>query len=115
MESILVTLRKLSGIGAEYTHFDLDIITYANSVFAILAQAGVGPSEGFSISDDTAVWEDFLPEGGITLLMAKTYVQLKTKLMFDPPVNSSHLQALKESIAEYEWRLNVAADSSNEG
>lgn len=115
MESILVTLRKLAGIGAEYTHFDFDIITYANSVFAILAQAGVGPAEGFSISDESAVWDDFVPSGSIVHTMAKTYVSMKTKLVFDPPTNSSHLQALKESIAEYEWRLNVAADSNNEG
>lgn len=115
MESILVSIKKLLGVGAEYTHFDMDVITHVNSIFSILAQAGVGPAEGFSISDDSAVWDDFIPSGTTTHLMVKSYVFMKCKLIFDPPTNSAHLQALKESIAEYEWRLNVAADSSNEG
>lgn len=115
MESILDSIKKLLGIGAEYTHFDMDIIIHVNSIFSILTQAGVGPAEGFSISDDSAVWDDFIPSGELAHFMAKTYVFMKCKLIFDPPTNSSHLQALKESIAEYEWRLNVAADSSNEG
>lgn len=115
MESILESIKKLLGIGAEYTHFDMDVIIYVNSVFAILAQAGVGPEEGFSIVDDSTTWDDFVPSGSIVHTMVKTYVLMKTKLVFDPPTNSSHLKALEESIEEYEWRLNVAADSNNEG
>lgn len=115
MESILVSIKKLLGIVAEYTHFDMDIILHVNSVFSILTQLGVGPSEGFSIVDDSAVWDDFLSSEDKRFLMVRSYVYMKTKLVFDPPTNSSHLQALKDAIAEYEWRLNVAADSNNEG
>ena len=115
MESILVSIKKLLGIAAEYTHFDMDIILHVNSVFAILAQAGVGPAEGFSIMDESAVWDDFIPSDNRQFLMVKTYVFMKVKIVFDPPTNSSHLQALKEAISEYEWRLNVAADSNSEG
>lgn len=115
MESILTSIKKLLGIAAEYTHFDMDIILHVNSVFSILTQLGVGPSEGFSIIDDTAVWDDFISSDDRQFLMVRTYVYMKTKLVFDPPTNSSHLQALKDAVAEYEWRLNVAADHSNEG
>ena len=115
MESILVSIKKLLGIAAEYTHFDMDITLHVNSVFSILTQLGVGPAEGFSISDDSAVWDDFMSSDDKRFLMVRTYVYMKVKLVFDPPTNSSHLQALKDAISEYEWRLNVAADSNNEG
>lgn len=115
MESILVSIKKLLGIAAEYTHFDMDIILHVNSVFSILTQLGVGPTEGFSILDDSSVWDDFMSSDDKRFLMVRTYVYMKVKLVFDPPTNSSHLQALKDAINEYEWRLNVAADSNNEG
>ena len=62
MESILTSIKKLLGITEEYEHFDADLIMHINSVFMILRQLGVGPSEGFSIKDKDAVWNDFLSE-----------------------------------------------------
>ena len=62
-ESILTSIKKLLGITEEYTHFDADIIMHINTAFMILAQLGVGPQEGFSISDASAVWSDFLADG----------------------------------------------------
>ena len=62
MESILTSIKKLLGIAEEYEHFDPDLIMHINSVFSILTQLGVGPSEGFSIVDDGAVWSDFIPK-----------------------------------------------------
>ena len=61
-ESILTSIKKLLGITEEYTHFDADIIMHINSVFMILMQLGIGPANGFSISDDSAVWADFLSD-----------------------------------------------------
>ena len=52
MDSILTSVKKMLGIAEEYTHFDADLIMHINSVFMILAQLGVGPSEGFFIEDD---------------------------------------------------------------
>ena len=51
MESILQSVKKMLGIIPEYTNFDDDIIMHINSVFMILQQLGVGPKEGFAISD----------------------------------------------------------------
>ena len=62
MESILTSIKKLLGITEEYDQFDPDIIMHVNSVFMILTQLGVGPAEGFSIEDDTAVWTDFIQD-----------------------------------------------------
>ena len=114
MESILTSIKKLLGIAADYKHFDMDIIIHINSVFAILTQLGVGPSDGFSIENEFPIWDDFMSSEDKRFRMIKTYVYMKVKLVFDPPTNSSHLQALKDAVDEYEWRLNVAAESKSE-
>lgn len=51
-ESILTSIKKLLGIDESYTHFDPDLIMHINSVFSILRQMGVGPAEGFVITDE---------------------------------------------------------------
>ncbi len=110
MESILTSIKKLLGIGEDYTHFDADIIMHINSVFAVLTQLGVGPSEGFSIEDDLATWNKFLPDDP-RLNTVKSYMYMKVKLLFDPPSGSAHMEAMNRVIGEFEWRLNVAAES----
>lgn len=114
MESILTSVKKLLGPGADNNDFDMDIIIHINSAFAILTQLGVGPSEGFSIENEFPIWDDFISSEDKRFRMVKTYVYMKVKLVFDPPTNSSHLQALKDAVDEYEWRLNVAAESKSE-
>ena len=114
MESILTSTKKMLGIAEDYTAFDLDIITHINTAFSILTQLGVGPSEGFRIEDSYATWDDFMSSEDNRFLMVKSYLYAKVRLIFDPPTNSSHLQALKDSVDEYEWRMNVAAESKSE-
>lgn len=112
MESILTSTKKLSGLMNEYEHFDDDFIMYINSVFMVLNQLGVGPSEGFVITDESSTWHDFLPDDKDKLLResTKAYMGAKVRLQFDPPSNSSHLESLTRTINEYEWRLYVEAD-----
>ena len=110
MESILTSIKKLLGISEEYTHFDQDIIMHINSVFMILTQLGVGPSDGFFIEDKTLYWEDYISEPS-ELQAVKTYMYMKVRLLFDPPTSSAVMEALNRSISEFEWRLNVAAES----
>ena len=109
MESILTSIKKMLGIVEEYTHFDADLIMHINSVFAILTQIGVGPSEGFSIKDELSVWEDFVPENS-KLELIKSYTYMKVKLLFDPPLSSSVIESMNRIISELEWRIQVAAD-----
>lgn len=111
MDSILTSIKKMLGIAEEYTHFDDDLIMHINSVFSILTQIGVGPAEGFSISDEHATWDDFLgDEPNPKLNGVKTYVYQKVRLIFDPPVSSAHSTALSESIKEFEWRLHLESE-----
>ena len=111
MESILTSIKKLLGITEEYDQFDPDIIMHINSVFMILTQLGVGPAEGFSIEDDTAVWTDFIQDVK-KLESVKTYIYLKVKFAFDPPLSSAVIESMNRLINELEWRLNVAAEST---
>lgn len=109
MDSILTSVKKMLGIAEEYTHFDADLITHINSVFMILAQLGVGPSEGFFIEDDTATWDEFIQDKK-EINSVKSYVGLKVRLLFDPPTSSSQIDNANKLINELEWRLNSAGD-----
>lgn len=109
MESILTSIKKLLGIAEEYTHFDADLIMHINSVLSILTQIGVGPAEGFSIKDESSVWEDFVPENS-KLELIKSYTYMKVKLLFDPPLSSAVIESTNRIISELEWRIQVAAD-----
>lgn len=109
MESILTSIKKLLGIAADYEQFDTDIIIHINSAFSTLTQLGVGPSGGFVIQDETSTWSDFTADDP-KLEFVKTYIYLKVRLVFDPPTTGSVIEAIKQNISEYEWRLMIAAD-----
>ena len=111
MDSILTSIKKLLGISEEYEDFDPDIIMCINSVFSVLTQIGVGPKDGFSISNASATWNDYF-SGGTSMEAVRNYVAAKVRLMFDPPTSSSMMQALTSVISEFEWRLNVGCDTS---
>lgn len=110
MESILTSIKKLLGITKEYEHFDPDIIMHINSVFMILNQLGVGPEEGFRIEDEYATWDEFIPLDDLRFEAVKSYVHLKVRLLFDPPMSSAVMEAMNRMISELEWRLNFAAE-----
>lgn len=104
-ESILQSIKKLiGGIPANYTHFDEDVITQINTAFGRLYTLGVGPIDGFSIQDETAVWTDFMEDGPM-LNMCKTYVELKVRLYFDPPTLGTVLDKMQDQVNELEWVL----------
>lgn len=109
MESILTSIKKMLGIMEDYKHFDTDLIMHINSVFSILTQLGVGLDGGFSIKDENAVWADFILEEN-KLESVKSYVYLRVRMLFDPPMSSAVSESINRTISELEWRLNVEAD-----
>lgn len=110
MDSILTSIKKLLGIDEEYEQFDSDLIMHINSVFSVLMQLGVGPANGFSIEDGSATWNSFISDN-TKIEMVKSYVYLKVRLLFDPPTGSALIESINNQIKEFEWRLNVAAES----
>lgn len=108
-DSILDTVKKMIGFESEYTDFDLDLVVHINTAFLTLQQLGVGPTNGFMITSKADTWGSFL---GVdpNLNAVKTYIAQRVRLLFDPPTTSFAIDAIKESLKEIEWRLNVHAD-----
>lgn len=102
--SILKSTKKILGLDAGYTAFDLDVMTHINTCFFTLNQLGVGPAEGFMVESDDEEWEDFL-EVGPVLNAVKTYIYLRVRSIWDPPGTPHHISAMKDQITELEHRI----------
>lgn len=111
MESILTSIKKLLGIAESYKNFDTDIIIHINSALMVLNQLGVGPSQGFSIKDETNTWSEFIPEDRYDMESIKSYVYMKVRLLFDPPASSAAITSMEKMVSELEFRINVAAET----
>lgn len=110
MESVLDSVKKLLGLTPDYTEFDIDIIILINSTFGTLHQLGVGPVDGFEITDNTATWDSFL-FGDPRYNFVKQYVYLKVRLTFDPPSVGALLESMNNIVKELEWRINVLREN----
>lgn len=108
-DSILITIKKLLGIAADDTSFDVDVIVHINMAINVLLQLGVGPATGFSITGDTETWSDYISDMS-KLEMVKTYIYLKVKLVFDPPSSSRVIESMENQLKELDFRLNVQVD-----
>jgi len=108
MDSILDSVKSYLGIMADDTAFDTDILMAINAIMAVLNQLGVGPSDVFVVNGSEQTWSDLLgeePVGGV-----REYVNLRVKMLFDPSTNNQIMDALKEQIAEFEWRILAEVD-----
>jgi hypothetical protein len=109
-DSILATIKKMLGLDPSYTPFDQDVIVLINSTFMTLHQLGIGPKEGFHITDYSSKWSEFITNN-VNLRGVQEYVYMKVRMVFDPPGNSFVMEALKQQCQELEWRMNVQAES----
>lgn len=109
-ESILTSIKKLLGITEAVTVFDMDIAFHINTVFANLAQMGVGPKDefghniGFRLNSVDDKWSNFTNDDKL-IENVKTYVYIKVKMAFDPPTSSALIDAFNAQAKELEWRL----------
>lgn len=109
LDNILESVKQLSGVESNDDGFDEDVLIYINSTISTLHQLGV-ESDLYSVDEDSE-WSDYLPEGYL-LNMVKDYLSKKVRLKFDPPTGSA-FDALKQTIDELEWRINVEVDPNN--
>lgn len=103
-DSILSTVKQFLGLSEDISAFDNQLIVLINSAFSTLTHEGVGPEDGYEVKDSSDVWENFISDIK-RLGLVKQLIPLKVKIVFDPPVNSSVLQAYERQIQELEWRL----------
>ena len=105
MESTTIfdDIKRLVNIVPEYDAFDAQLLIDINSAFATLHQLGVGPVEGFDVTESTT-WDEYYSSHRLNFI--KSYVSKKVRLMFDPPTSSYALDEIRKQIAEDEWRIN---------
>lgn len=108
-DSILLSIKKLNNVPADYTAFDDDFILYINSALSDLNQVGIGPLAGFQIFDKNDLWEDFIGEEA-RLNQVKTFVGLKVNLMFDPPASSFAIEMKERQLEEHLYRLKLSQE-----
>lgn len=108
--SILQDVKKMLGIEADYSPFDPEIMLHINSTLSKLDQLGVGPDGGMMITDESSTWVDLIGDDH-RLNQVKTFVGLSVRYVFDPPQVGYALTAMKELIAEQEWRLTQVLDT----
>jgi hypothetical protein len=123
MNSILNDIKKLLGIDADDDSFDKDIMLIINSIIPSLSQIGIGPASGFIVLSAEDTWKDYLveiwdnihlnAESAINYEGVKVYIYLRTKLIFDPPTNTTVIQSIKDNIKELEWRMMLAVETNN--
>lgn len=106
LEFVIPTIKQYLGISQEDTSFDMNIIMCVNSALSTLADIGLKEVEDVVLIDTSMTWDDLL--GGRTdIEYAKIYIALKTKQLFDPPTSAAAIEALKQQLAEYEFRIST--------
>lgn len=105
-DSILDTVKQALLIPVDYDVFDPQVVMYINSAFSALNQIGLGPEEGFVVTDNTQLWSQFIGnEKRIENL--KVYVCVRARLLFDPPTTAYLVEALQGEAEQALWRLSI--------
>lgn len=107
--SILMSIKRLLNIDPEEMDFDTQIGMFINEEFMTLHQLGIGPDEGFHVSDANTKWTDFSDDQTLINTL-KTYIYYRVRLSFDPPASSIVSDAINARIAELQFRLNAQAE-----
>lgn len=108
-DSILISIKKTLGIDADADAFDEALMMHINTALSVLQQLGVGSDGGLCVTDNETTWNELL-KGDNRLAMVKTYVQMKVRVLFDPPSSSSVLDAMERNMKETEWRILAVTD-----
>lgn len=104
MDSILTEVRVACNVEADDDSFDTELLLDINSDFAKLWQIGAGPETPFTVESEIETWADF-SDDKLLVSFAKSFLCASTRIKFDPPANSTLLEALKQQQAEAEWRI----------
>lgn len=105
MDSVLLSIKKLLGVH-DAPYYDDELIMFINSALQNLMQIGVGNQTGFKITNENDTWSSIIGSR-LDLESIKSYVFIKTKLLFDPPASSVLMETLLKQSTELEWRINA--------
>lgn len=108
MSKILDDVKNQLGLLPGDTSFDITIKIHINTVMLTLNQLGVGPVEGFMLETGEETWDQFFTDQRLNAV--KSYIYLRVKLLFDPPITGFTKDSYERQILELEWRLNAEVD-----
>lgn len=111
MQSILNSVKPQCGLTTEQTAFDTTLLIHINSTLSDLHLLGIGPQNGFQVTDENDNWEEFIGSDDPRFSNIVSYVGLRVRLLFDPPANATILAAIERQIAKYEFLLNIAGET----
>jgi hypothetical protein len=103
-DSILKSVKEMLGLGAADSGFNLNLITWINTAFGVLADLGVVPP-GTAIEDDTQKWSELTAQADIGMI--RSYIFLKVEFYHDTPATSFAIAAKEKQISELEFRLHT--------
>ena len=108
-QSILDTVRGAMGLVEDDSSFDSELIIHINSNLSTLYQNGVGLP--IVVEDSTALWSDLKDDSKNNDMFEqiKTYIFLRTKLLFDPPPPKT-ANYMDAAATELLWRLRCHYD-----
>jgi hypothetical protein len=115
-QSILLSTKKILGIGPDDDSFDLDVLTFINTAFSTLNDVGVGVDGGFLLQDAEYEWDDF---AGVAIIDdtqindIKTYVFLRVRMLFDPPGTPYLINAFEEQLKEHIVRISSRREATD--
>lgn len=107
-DSILMSIKKSLGLDPEFKDFDVDITMAINTSLSSLQQFGIFGDKPFTITGEEQLWSQFIPDDNLD--MVKSYISVKTKLLFDPPQSSFVLSSYEKELRELEWRIYIECD-----
>lgn len=110
-DSILLSVKDYLGVNEDTTAFDNTLIMLINTAFVSLNDIGGGPSDPIVIEDASDTW-DSIEGSGVDQI--KTYICMKTQLLFDPPQTHVVMDALKNAVSEVEWRIRTRVENMRE-
>ena len=112
--NIITDVKQMVGASIYDDSFDVNIVIAINSALAVLSDIGISEVDDVCLEiGDTMTWDELL-EGRTDIEYIKSYIQLKVKMLFDPPSSSALLDAYNRQIAEFEWRLNTKQSAKKE-
>lgn len=109
---ILALIKKQLGIEETDTDFDKDIIAAIDTTLGILYQ--VGAMNSMQTLDDYITTYEMLFEDETIRELAKSYLYLKVRLLFDPPASSTIQESFEETTKELEWRIYCINNKANQ-
>lgn len=104
--SVLDTVKKHVGLFPEDGEFDVELINHINSALFVMYET-ITLTTMPMITSRQETWEDILTKEVMEqYLVIPSYIGLRVKLIFDTPINSFAIEALKKQISEYEYRMS---------